>query len=288
MARFAPYRRQEIHVARGGAMGDVLMCTPALRDLKRLNPHSRLTFYTDFAPLVEGLPFIDAVRPVEERPDDIIFLTYEQSLPPHRHISRIMGDRLGVDVQDTIPSCVVHQRLIDRYTSQWSRLPRPIVVITRSASAWTPNKNWPEDHWNTLVARLATRMTVVDVGNPAKEPPEIPEGHYLDLRGKTSLTELVAVIGAADLHIAPITGTVHIAASMGVPSVVIYGGYEHPDCSSYAGNINLYSPVECAPCWLRDPCPFAKKCLTQISPSRVEDALNQLWNSRRRYAIHAS
>ena len=143
----------------------------------------------------------------------------------------------------------------------------------------TPNKDWPDEYWDDLVGRLAARGTVIDVGAPPPEPSARPTGSYIDLRGQTTLPELVAAIAVADLHIAPVTGTVHIAAAMGVSSVVIYGGYEHPDCSSYPGNINLYSPVECAPCWLRDPCPYAKKCLKMITPGQVEAAVDQLWNA---------
>jgi ADP-heptose:LPS heptosyltransferase len=115
------------------------------------------------------------------------------------------------------------------------------------------------------------------VGVAAASPPSGSGGSYIDLRGQTTLPELIAAIAASDLQVGPITGTVHIAAAMGVPSVVIYGGYEHPDGSSYPGNINLYSPVTCAPCWLRDPCPFDKKCLRQITPDQVEAAIDRLW-----------
>ncbi len=87
----------------------------------------------------------------------------------------------------------------------------------------------------------------------------------------------MAAIGAADLHIGPVSGPVHIAAAVGTPAVVIYGGYEHPVCSGYAGNINLYSPVHCAPCWLVEPCPFALECLRMISPRMVEQSVQELW-----------
>ena len=58
--------------------------------------------------------------------------------------------------------------------------------------------------------------------------------------------------------------------------VVIYGGYIDPVATGYPGHINLYSPVECAPCWLRTPCPYAKKCLHQITPDQVEAAVDRL------------
>jgi hypothetical protein len=51
-----------------------IMCTPALRELKRRNPACRVTFYTDFPSVVDGLPFIDQVRPTAERPVNAIYL----------------------------------------------------------------------------------------------------------------------------------------------------------------------------------------------------------------------
>lgn len=280
----APYRRGDIHVGRNAALGDVLMCTPALREVKRLNPDARVTLYTDIPEPVEGLPFIDGILPWAERPGAFYSLRYEESLPPRRHIARILGDQLGVAVTDIRPSCAVREELVGRFRREWSGLPRPLVIVNRHAGPWTPNKEWPDEYWEGLVARLADRGTVIEVGGPAPHPTAVPDGSYIDLRGRTSLPELIAAIAAADFHVAPITGTVHIAAAMGVPSVVIYGGYEHPDCSGYPGNINLYSPVDCAPCWLRTPCPYGKKCLHQISPGQVEAAVDRLRAEARRPA----
>ncbi|RMG13781.1 MAG: glycosyltransferase family 9 protein [Deltaproteobacteria bacterium] len=52
-------------VARTSALGDVLLCTPALAALKEAQPEAHLTFVTSapFAALFEGLPFLDAVVP---------------------------------------------------------------------------------------------------------------------------------------------------------------------------------------------------------------------------------
>ena len=43
----------------------------------------------------------------------------------------------------------------------------------------------------------------------------------------------------------------------------------------------LFSPVECAPYWLRDPCPHGKKCLHSIAPGQVEATVKQLPESHR-------
>jgi ADP-heptose:LPS heptosyltransferase len=281
---FAPYCQNELHLSRGYGLGDVLMCTPAMRELRRLNPGCRVTFYTDFPDLVEGLPFIDRVRPTADAIRSAIWLKYEPSLPPRRHLARIIGDSLGVNVQDVRPSCMVRHELVERYRQNWNGLPRPFVIVTRRASAFTPNKDWPDASWDDLLARLAARATVIEVGGSLSEPTVVPAGNYLDLRGQTTPLELVAAIAVADLHVAPITGTVHIAAAMGIPTVVIYGGYEPPVCTDYPGNISLYSPVACAPCWLKTPCPYSKKCLHMITPDQVEAAIDHLWNVRHRVA----
>ena len=63
LSYFAPYRRRNLMVWRDAALGDVLMCTPALRAIKTTNPLCRITFYTlrQYADLLVGLPFIDEV-----------------------------------------------------------------------------------------------------------------------------------------------------------------------------------------------------------------------------------
>jgi ADP-heptose:LPS heptosyltransferase len=283
LALAAPYRRRTLHVERGGQLGDVLLCTPALRAVRQANPDCRIVFYTAFPSLVEGLPFVDEVCPPrpDGQKDGVVVLGYEKSRPPHRHLARIIGDDLGLDVRDVRPSCVLDEARRDRFREAWADLPRPWVVITRRASKFTPNKDWPDGHWEILLDRLLERgATVIEVGTDRAGFRERSHAHYVDLIGRTTLAELVAATAAADLHVGPISGPVHIAAAFGVPAVVIYGGYEHPCATEYPGNVNFYSPVPCAPCWLKTPCPYDRKCLQQISPQMVLDGVDRVWAER--------
>jgi ADP-heptose:LPS heptosyltransferase len=204
-------------------------------------------------------------------------------IQPRRPLVSILGDCLGVDVRDVRPSCTIDPAEVDRFRQDWKDLPRPWVLVVREAGGFTRNKDWPGEHWEALLDRLLTRGTVIEAGAACREDRRPrSEPHYVDLVGRTSLPRFMAAIAAADIQVAPITGSVHIAAAAGTPTVVIYGGYEHPDATAYPGNINLYSPVECAPCWLHTPCPHGKKCLHQITPGRVEAAVDTLWQERRR------
>jgi ADP-heptose:LPS heptosyltransferase len=274
------------------------MSTPALRLLKQIRPQIRIVFYTPFVEAFRGLPFLDEVRPVEDyshpsavwslakprgvgyinilsgyRDGSVEFL-YEGSLPPRRHIARIYGDQLGLEVRDVRPSCVFDQALIHEYQLAWAHLPRPWVMVNRKS---THNKNWMGEHWDRLIASLLNRYTIIEIGEgrDRRDPSRHP--HYVDLTGKLPLDRFLAAVAAADLHVGPVSGPVHVAAAAGKPSVVIYGGYEHPDCSSYPGNINLYTALPCSPCWLLiEPCPYDRICLSRISPERVEEAIASL------------
>ena len=276
--RWAPYHRRELHLWRAGALGDVLMCTPALKLLKRANPQCHLTFYTKYPSLVKGLPFIDSVKPMEELPPSAIQLKYEWSIPPSRFLAQIMGDEIGVDVAEIRPSCVRNPVIYAEVLERFQRLPKPLIVLSRRAGPWTPNKQWPLEYWEELIERLLSWASVIEIGTEIDSNDRKHETpRYCDLRGKLSLDELVATISAADLHVGPISGPIHIAAAFSIPSVVIYGGYEQPCSTEYEGNINCYTPLSCSPCWLRTPCPFHLLCLREIQPATVEKSLKSLW-----------
>jgi ADP-heptose:LPS heptosyltransferase len=277
----APYRKAEIHILRGGALGDVLMATPALRRVKELNPSCRVIFYTHFASLVRGLPFIDEVRPVDAAPTwRSIRLRYENLVPVRRHIAGIFGEILGVDIRNNRPSCVLDPRLLEHYRHEFRDLPRPWIILNRRAGPWSPNKNWPDSHWQELIGRLLRWATVIETGTGVVVERPGEAGHYVNLVDKLSQEALAAATAAADLHVGPDSGPMHLAAAFDVPAVVIFGGYIEPSCTSYPGNIDLYSPVPCAPCWLTELCPFGRPCLHQITPQQVEVALKQLWEHK--------
>ena len=189
-----PYCRSQLHLGRDGALGDVLLCTPALRELKRINAPCDVTFYTNFPGLLKGLPFIDAVRGYDERPGDCLNLEYEDLIPPRRHIAKILGDKLGLRVRDVRPSCAVNPEIVSRFLAEWRDMRRPRIIVNRRAGPWTPNKDWPDEYWGDLLDRLTARFSVIEIGASAQDRGVQPGDHYLDLRGKTGLEELVAAI----------------------------------------------------------------------------------------------
>ncbi len=273
----SPAHQPVMHIARDAGIGDVLMFTPALRELKRVNPHGRINFYTKFTDLVQGLPYIDEVHPYSAMPEGALFIEYTHIVPSPVHITRLIGDKLGVRVTDTQPDCVVDQDIVARYASAWKDLPRPWVVATRRASRFTPNKDWPDRSWTELIGNVCRFGSVIEVGNRDGADGGVLADNHLDLRDSTTIKELVAAIAAADVYVGPVSGPMHIAAAVHVPSVVVIGGFEHPVNTHYAGNIEFYTPLPCAPCWLREPCPIGLKCLHAITSGQVTQAVQDMW-----------
>jgi lipopolysaccharide heptosyltransferase I len=102
----------------------------------------------------------------------------------------------------------------------------PLLVVNPSASqAW---KQWGHDRWVRVISALERDGVVALAGAAAHAAAHAgiaraSGGAVVDLTGKTTLAEMVALLDRASLHLAPDTGTVHVAAALGVPVVTIYG-----------------------------------------------------------------
>ena len=274
----APFQKPVLHLRREAGIGDVLLTTPSLRLIREKNPSCTIKIYTNHPELISGLGIVDEVLlPSHAMPDETIFLYYEDIHRPTRHLARIIGDKLGLNVKDVRPSCMVNDHHRQEALSRLSLLPKPWITVSRYSSDYTPNKQWPEEYWDSLVASLLSWATVIELGiDPAKPSHFQNHQNYLDLQGTLTVEQFVAAIHVADLNLCTDSGPNHVAAAFGVPSVVIYGGYISPSCTDYPGNINLGSNLPCSNCRLRTPCPIDRKCLREILPENVEESLRKL------------
>ena len=94
-----------------------------------------------------------------------------------------------------------------------------------------------------------------------------------DLIGKTTLAQLMDELRTCDLLVTNDTGTMHLAAHLGVPVVALFGSTE-PRLTGPLGSGHriLRHHVECSPCFLRD-CPFDFRCMKAIEVPEVVAAI---------------
>lgn len=97
---------------------------------------------------------------------------------------------------------------------------------------------------------------------------------HRNLIGKTTLAELIQHLRSCRLLLTNDTGTMHLAAALGVPTVSVFASTE-PILTGPLGTGHriVRHHVPCSPCFRRE-CPFGHyQCMTGVTPSRVIDEL---------------
>ena len=102
----------------------------------------------------------------------------------------------------------------------------------------------------------------------------VPGIRHVNLVGKTRLSELITALRGCRLLVTNDTGTMHLAAALGTPTVSIFGSTE-PVLTGPLGSAHtvVRHHVPCSPCFKRE-CPFGHyECMTKISPEQVAAAV---------------
>jgi heptosyltransferase-2 len=152
---------------------------------------------------------------------------------------------------------------------------RPLVGIHPSGGRTI--KQWPVERWREVARRLQEDQgaTVVVTGGAgdAALARAVGEGlprPVIDLAGRLSVAETMAVIGALDLFLSPDTGPMHMACAMGTPSVAVFGPsaaerYSSAELSPRPRrHVVVRRELWCAPCNLirRPP----EECVADVTP----------------------
>ncbi len=191
--------------------------------------------------------------------------------------------KLGIkDVQNYRPRLILKEEEIKAVKPL---VPEKFIVI--GTGARYINKIYP---YYSKVAHILLEkgFNVVLVGS--KEDKKLDSSEYpsniVDLRGKLSLRESLAVISLAELTISNDSAIAHMSRAVRVPVLIIYGA-THP----YFGFAPLkdegsfiFKGLECQPCDLhgKGECKRGDRaCLTFISPEEiVNEALKLLSNKK--------
>lgn len=150
-----------------------------------------------------------------------------------------------------------------------------------------PAKCWPAGHYAELARRLHERdgLPVLLLGSGkeaalAREIAEAAPGACRVMAGETSLLDAMALIAGARGLVSNDSGLMHVAAAFGLPQVAVFGSTspEHtPPLNGRARVLWLKDELklDCMPCFERQ-CRFGHyRCLTEVSPQRVEAALRE-------------
>lgn len=153
-----------------------------------------------------------------------------------------------------------------------------------AGAEYGPAKRWPMERFAEVVNSISSKHACIEwqlFGAPAeKEMGEklsaMLQATHKNLVGKTRLTELIAQLRRCKLLLTNDTGTMHLAAALGVPTVSIFGS-TCPIATGPLGDrhIVIRHKQPCAPCFERE-CPLGHyDCLTKVTPAEVALAVEK-------------
>lgn len=211
-------------------IGDLLFLTPSFRVIKQAYPDSAIIVNTHRRSLLSLNPFVDRVSSKAEG----LFCWYsapDSKKKPTQH--HILDDwniickhyDLHTEIPDLVPSL---------YINHCDRAKRNnIGVQVMHKKLYHKKRIWPH---------------FADLSNAKGfEPiPEIKDGDVM--------MELVRVVASYKLVVCAEGGISHIRAALGLPAIVLMGGFTRPEWVGYSFHYNLVSRPSCSPCFNMSPC----------------------------------
>ena len=143
-----------------------------------------------------------------------------------------------------------------------------------------PAKRWLPDRFAETAAKITAQSSAQWILFGTKNDAAIGEqiaaamgDHCVNRIGQTTLDQLIEELQQCRLLLTNDTGTMHLAALLGVSVVAVFGSTE-PRLTGPLGNGHtiLRHHVECSPCFLRE-CPIDFRCMKAVSADEVATAV---------------
>jgi heptosyltransferase-2 len=160
---------------------------------------------------------------------------------------------------------------------------RRIVGLNPSAT-FGPAKQWFPDRYAELGNRLNKSLdaTILIFGGPSDRELGQAISRMMDvpavnLSGRTSLGEAMALIDRCDAFVTNDSGLMHVAAALNTPLVAIFGSTNSTTTSPYSDSSRIVRvPIKCSPC-MKPVCPLGHmNCMRQVTVKMVTDAVEAL------------
>lgn len=219
------------------------------------------------------------------------FVMRRRPLPPSRHMIELCCETLaplGVEPSVRRPEMVIpaaERDAADRILREWFGDARRRLVGVHPAAGHA-TKVWPAEKFATLVSMMEGGLAeIVLLGGPAdaRVVSAVKEksgaGHILSTEGMGVL-RMAAVMERCACVVSCDSAPVHIASSLGIPIVGIYG----PTSPMRWGPVEvphriIRRELPCSPCSYHGGagCPEGHlKCMAEIEPGEVRAAVEQL------------
>ncbi|MBU1642678.1 glycosyltransferase family 9 protein [bacterium] len=252
--------------------------------------YSRHNPYDLMINLETGKQFFDLAKAVSAKHKIGAPFTYPKISAKGTHIV----DYLKMTAAAALGSTSLEQSYPKLYGTPWEEvkakyaLPDTYLMLNPSNSHNKRDKinyrAWPENHWSELIEKLASTETLLITAGPGEAPSlsylKPLSSKFINLIGKTSIPDLITIIGHARAIVTTDTGPTHIASAVNTPIFVLMGPtplstgpYKTPN-----NQIKILSAgLECSPCYGSAVMKACQDniCMKKILPDDVVSAIEE-------------
>lgn len=323
-------------------LGDLVMGTPVLADLRRRYPQAHITAMcqSNVAPLLQHDPHIDElygykrpngwihrnqhgeiIRSIRHGEYDLGVLmtnslssawwfwrghvknrlgyaTNMRSLLLNKAVPfplqketqhlvktyKMLLEPLGIPLSETPPQLYISmeengaaQELLRK---QGITIGEHTVIGINPGAAFGSAKCWLPERFVEVTRRLLEdpKVFVVYFGDPSGAPlvndicKQLPAERVINLAGKTTIREVLALIQNCTVFLTNDSGPMHICSALKTPLVALFGSTSDIKTGPYGGGSVIHKRVECSPCYKR-VCPIDFRCMKRIDVDEVYEAL---------------
>lgn len=205
------------------------------------------------------------------------------ALPKNRDIKKSLSEEMPV------PTLEVNQKNVAVTVEKFNlkKDSRPVLALC-SGAEFGAAKRWPHRHYAAVAkAKISQGWLVWLLGSPndcrdAEAINQQTGNRCVNLAGKTDLSEAIGLLSLADSVVSNDSGLMHIAAALNRPLVVLYGSSSPEFTPPLNKNRKILRlGLSCSPCFKRE-CPLGHlKCLNDLKPEQVIEALLNLEEKNR-------
>ena len=272
-------------------LGDRLMFTPAVRDLKASFPDFQIGIVSAGTDIWDNNPYIDPSVTAHNAdyiydigPAKVTKGSKTNGIHIVRAFTECLSEKMNTVIKHGPLKPDIHLSETEKKVSPVSGRYWVINIDTGPMSA----KRWPFERFQQLVDSMPD-ITFVQVGLARDNKYRLRGNNIIDLVDRTKIRELFSLVYNAEGCISLVSSLMHVAAAFDKPCVVIAGGREPVTFEHYPFHRFLHT-IGCVPCAKLQACwknsieacldsdGTTAKCMDIIPVSIVKEAIESYYN----------
>ena len=217
-----------------------------------------------------------------------MYKVYPQNEREHRidkNLSLLKGIGFNAEFQNPeLPVSKLDHEYISKFIDENNKCPIPLIIVNPCTSEYGSYKRWSTLNYARLADMILEKYDVKVVFIWGPNELEIVNEIISQMKQKasvsckTTIKQLIELIRCADLFIGGDTGPLHIASTLCIPTMAIFGPKDPMLYGPYHENTAIINKeLPCSPC--RDRTCSDPECLTTILPEEVLQEVNKLMDN---------